>query len=51
MAQKNYLAVVRPAKDKLDPTDALLLADLQEGGTQLRMTWLKSFVAVKQIMV
>ena len=32
MAQKNYLAVVRPAKDKLDPTDALLLADLQEGG-------------------
>ena len=27
MAQKNYLAVVRPAKDKLDPTDALLLAD------------------------
>ena len=30
MAQKNYLAVVRPAKDKLDPTDALLLADFIE---------------------
>lgn len=32
MAQKNYLAVVRPANDKLDAVDALLLADLQEGG-------------------
>ncbi|AKS69758.1 tail protein [Staphylococcus schleiferi] len=32
MAQKKYLAVVRPAKDKLDPKDGLLLADVQEGG-------------------
>ncbi|MDP4468005.1 hypothetical protein [Staphylococcus phage PMBT9] len=32
MAQKSYLAVVRPADSKLDKVDALLLADLQEGG-------------------
>ncbi|MBY7665078.1 phage major tail protein, TP901-1 family [Staphylococcus agnetis] len=32
MAQKNYLAVIRPAESKLDKVDALLLADLQEGG-------------------
>ncbi|UEX89688.1 phage tail protein [Staphylococcus ratti] len=32
MAQKSYLAVVRPAESKLDKVDALLLADLQEGG-------------------
>ncbi len=32
MAQKNYLAVVRPAETHLDPVESLLLADLQEGG-------------------
>ncbi|MBK4056153.1 phage tail protein, partial [Staphylococcus aureus] len=32
MAQKNYLAVVRPAETDLDPVESLLLADLQEGG-------------------
>ncbi|MDW8564711.1 phage tail protein [Staphylococcus shinii] len=32
MAQKNYIAVVRPADDKLDNGEGLLLADLQEGG-------------------
>ncbi|MGX5789877.1 phage tail protein [Staphylococcus equorum] len=32
MAQKNYIAVVRPAVDKLDSGEGLLLADLQEGG-------------------
>lgn len=30
--KKNYLAVVRPAETDLDLVDALLLADLQEGG-------------------
>lgn len=32
MAQKTYLAVLRPAENELDKVDALLLADLQEGG-------------------
>lgn len=32
MAQKNYISVVRPAIDKLDNGEGLLLADLQEGG-------------------
>ena len=31
MAQKSYLAVVRPAESELDKVDALLLGDLQEG--------------------
>ena len=37
MAQKNYISVVRPAIDKLDNGEGLLLADLQKADTLLKL--------------
>lgn len=36
MAQKNYIAVVAPANDKLADGEGYLLADLQEGGLTIK---------------